>query len=384
MKVIHVVPHVSAEASGPSYSVPALCRALGTAGAEVTLMTQSLSAAETPLEPSPGFKHLLYPERGWPTQLHPSPAMRDALVTASSAADVIHNHSIWLLPNVYAGRAARRTGTPLVHAPRGTLSPAALSRSRLQKAAFWHMAQRGAFHQASLYHATASKEYQELRDFGVTKPVAVLPNGIDLPDTERPARGELRTVLYLGRIHPIKGLDLLLDSWADLPPQTRAGWQLRFVGPDEDAYARALQEKAELAGLTDVTFAGAAYGAQKTAEFLQADLYVLPTKTENFGMTVAEALSAGTPVITTRGAPWAGLESEGCGWWIERSKPELMTALSDALTKPEMALSKMGQSGRARMAREYGWDHIASRMLGAYEWLCSGQPNPAPAWVTTE
>ncbi|MFK7945741.1 MAG: glycosyltransferase [Paracoccaceae bacterium] len=384
MRLIHVVPHVSVEASGPSYSVPAMCRALGRAGADVTLMTQSKSAVESVLPPSSGFRHLLHAERGWPSKLHPSPTMRAALFAEAEKADLIHNHSIWLWPNVYAGQAARRADIPLVLAPRGTLAEPALARSRRVKRAFWTFAQRRAFDAAALYHATAPKELNELRAFGVTKPVVTLPNGIDLPAMSTSAPARVRTLLFVGRVHPIKGLDLLLDAWGGLSADVRQGWQFRIVGPDVGGHAEALQRQADTADLRDVNIVGPAFGNAKTTEYRSADLCILPSKTENFGMTVAEALAAGTPVIATKGTPWQGLETENCGWWIDRSRTALTATLVDAMSRPRDALAKMGLNGRAWMTREYGWDHIAVRMLETYEWLRQGQGSPAPDWVDTK
>ena len=379
MKAIQIVAHVGNAASGPSYSVPALGRAMGGQGCDVTLMTQHYD----PIAPSEGFRNLSYPQRSFPPGLAWSPELGSALHDMAGAVDVIHNNGVWLAPNIYPGRAARASGTPLVLAPRGTLSEAALSKSRWKKRVIWRL-QRTTFEQATCFHATAEKEYEEIRNYGLTGPVAIIPNGIDLPSpVETPAR-EGRTLLFLGRIHPIKGLDLLLETWRDLPEATRADWTLRIVGNDPDGHQAELEALVQRDRIPSVYFAGPAFGDDKTREYASADLYVLPTKTENFGMTVAESLAAGTPVITTRGAPWAGLEENKCGWWVERSKDSLAAALTDALARPPGALDAMGAKGRDWVHRAFGWQGIAADMIEVYRWLKEGRTGEPPATVRTD
>lgn len=386
MRLIHVVPHVGHEASGPSYSVPALCRALGRAGADVTLMTQTKDGTDTPLPASSGFRHAIFPERGWPRGLHPSPALASALMEAAArGTDLIHNHSVWLWPNVYPGRVARATGVPLVTAPRGALAPPNLAHGWLKKRIFWHLAQHVTYRQAGLLHATSSEEHQHLRQFGLTQPVKVVPNGIDVPDRlPAPRPGDKRILLFLARVHPLKGLPLLLDVWRHLPATARAGWEFHIAGPSALGHQQELEDFVRTHNLTDVRFLGPLYGADKWRAYAEAEIHIHPTKHENFGVVIAEAMAAGTPVITTTSTPWSGVHDHDCGWWVERSHAELTRALVDALARPPDVLAAMGARGRAWMKAEYGWDHIAGKTLAAYEWLCAGKPDPAPEWVSVQ
>ncbi|MEL7154914.1 MAG: glycosyltransferase, partial [Pseudomonadota bacterium] len=231
MKAVHVVPHIGNAASGPSYSVPALGRALGEQGCDVTLLTQAYDA----VAPSEGFQNISLPERQFPHGLHWSPQLGRVLHQQAAQADIIHNHSIWLAPNIYTGFAAKRSGVPLILSPRGVLSPAALEKSPWKKKFIWPL-QRVAFDQARCFHATAEKEYEEIRAFEQRAPVAIIPNGVDLPEAVDAAPHPDKTLLFLGRIHPIKGLDLLLEVWDDLPDALRAGWTLRIVGDDLEGH----------------------------------------------------------------------------------------------------------------------------------------------------
>ena len=385
MRLIHIVPHVGHEASGPSYSVPALCRALGRAGCDVTLMTQTKEHAEKPLAASTGFRHKIYPERGWPKGLRPSPAMASALMRAArDGAELIHNHSIWLWPNVYPGRVARDTNVHLVTAPRGALAPPNLAHGRLKKRIFWHLAQHVTYRGAGLLHATSAEEVEHLRLFGLKQPAAMVPNGIDvpevLPDTEPE---EKRVLLYLARVHPLKGLPLLLEVWRDLPADAKAAWEFRIAGPSADGHREELEAFCRSHNLTNVRFLGPLYGDDKWRAYANADIHIHPTKHENFGVVIAEAMAAGTAVLTTNSTPWAGVRDHDCGWWVERSHNALSAALLDALSRPREVLAQMGARGRNWMQAEYGWDHIAGQMVAAYEWLLAGKPNPPPDWVRT-
>ena len=171
---------------------------------------------------------------------------------------------------------------------------------------FWTTLQEAAVRSAACFHATSEQEYRDIRRAALRQPVAIVPNGIDMPTmSAKPKASGLRTLLYLGRIHPIKGIDDLLRAWQRVASQFR-DWQLRLVGPDNDGYRAQLERLSTELKLPRVMFAGPRYGADKQAEYAAADLYVLPSHTENFGMSAAEALARGVPIITTHWHALAG------------------------------------------------------------------------------
>jgi glycosyltransferase involved in cell wall biosynthesis len=183
-------------------------------------------------------------------------------------------------------------------------------------------------------------------------------------------------VLSLGRIHPIKGLVRLLYAWSKVEAGS-PGWWLKIVGPSEAGHGDELRALATALGLTRISIEGPIYGDAKTTAYRDADVFVLPTLNENFGLAVAEALATGSPVISTKGAPWSGLEIEGCGWWIDHGVEPLVAALAHAMALPRAALKAMGNKGREWMARDFSWDRIASDMLDVYLWLARrAEPPP--------
>lgn len=378
MRVIHVVPAVTEEASGPSYSVPRLCESLIEAGVVVHLATLDQGPLPVSL---PYLK--AFPLGIGPRRLGASPSMRRWLVeeAASGRVDLIHNHSLWMMPNVYPGRACRRGRCLLVVSPRGTLSTWALRRSALQKKIFWRLLQAPVLQAAACFHVTAESEYEDIRRLGFLQPVCILPNGIDLPPFAEVPKVGRRVLLFLGRMHPVKGVDSLLRSWQSVEHRF-PDWELHLAGPDNGGYLAEMQGLAAELRLERVVFRGKLLGEEKWRAYRSASLFVLPTYSENFGMTVAEALAAGTPTIVTKGAPWGGLKEQGAGWWIDIGVDPLVACLEQALGLPEMRLAEMGRAGREWMKRDYSWDRIGTQVSLAYRWLLEG--GEAPPWVRSD
>lgn len=376
MRVMQVIASIAQEASGPSYSVVRLCQSLADMAHDVRL--NSLGNAESGAlgnitHATFGQDCAFLPALG---RLRLSSDLREALQEEAGGADIIHSHGLWLMPNVYAGAAAARHDKPLVVSPRGMLSPAALQYSPHAKRLFWMVLQGRAVRVATCLHATSEQEYRDIRRFGLKQAVAIVPNGIDIPPAA-PAPGTgPRTLLYLGRLHPIKGVDNLLRAWLRLAGR-HPDWRLRLVGPDEGGHRARLERLARELALERVTLAGPRYGADKRAEYAAAELYVLPSHTENFGMSVAEALAAAVPVVTTSQTPWQQVEAEGCGWIVNPDAAALETALGQALARDRDVLAAMGRRGRAWMQRDFAWPRIAAEMVHVYCWLLHGGAAPA-------
>ena len=176
MKVIQVVPHVGNEASGPTYSVVRLAQSLADAGDDVLL----LSVKDGLLPESARFKHQIFPKSKFPSMLWRSPGLYRALKTEALNSDLIHSHSMWVMPNVYPGWVSRLKSIPLVVSPRGTMSSWALSNSAIKKRLFWWVLQKSALERAVCLHATAEQEYRDIRSAGFKQPVCVIPNGVDI------------------------------------------------------------------------------------------------------------------------------------------------------------------------------------------------------------
>lgn len=380
MHAIHIIAGLRPTDGGPTYSVPRLCRALAAAGARIDLMTVSETSAQDHSDGNYRERRFAWDGMNVPLlrAVRRSSSLAQTLRTQAPTADVVHDHGLWLLPNVYAGREAGRAHRPLIVAPRGMLSPTALSFSKTKKRIFWLMLQRSAVLRAACFHATSAQEYEEIRAFGLKQPVAIIPNGIDIESemTHASAAPATRTALSLGRLHPKKGLETLLYAWAKVEV-AHPDWRLRIVGPSENGYDAKLRALAAELNLARVSIEEPLYGADKSLAYAEANLFVLSTLNDNFAVTVAEALAAGVPVIATKGAPWKGLIEQECGWWVDLGVDALSAALDQALAMPRERLIAMGGKGRSWMRRDFSWEKVASDMLHVYHWLTQGGGRPS-------
>jgi len=372
MRMIHVVPTLSEEASGPSYSVPRLCESLIASGVAVQLAALQRPSARPSL---PYLK--TFPFGIGPARLGISPTLRRWLhvQAASGRVEIMHTHSLWMMPNVYPGHACRKSPCRLVVSPRGTLSSWALSRNAAQKKIFWRWMQEPALRAAACFHATAESEYEDVRRCGFRQPVCILPNGVDLPPLMLTRSSGRRQLLFLGRIHPKKGVELLLRAWQVAAPRF-PDWELRIAGPGEAKYVAQMAALALDLRVERIAFSGPVYGENKLRAYRQASLFILPTHSENFGMSVAEALAAGTPAIVTRGAPWSGLVEHAAGWWIDYGLDPLVGCLEQALSTSPQRLDEMGRAGHAWMQRDFCWERIAGQFVTTYQWMLEGGETP--------
>jgi glycosyltransferase involved in cell wall biosynthesis len=181
--------------------------------------------------------------------------------------------------------------------------------------------------------------------------------------------------MFLSRLHPGKGADMLLQSWKKLQYKF-PDWELVLAGPINDNYSRNITNLAKELNCKRITFTGEVTGQIKTDTFTNSDLFVLPTSSENFCFVIAEAFAHGLPVITTKGAPWQGIEKENCGWWIDKNEDELVACLSHAMTLPSAQLKEMGVRGREWMKRDFTWEVFGKKMYNAYNWLLGKGDKP--------
>jgi glycosyltransferase involved in cell wall biosynthesis len=357
MKVFMSATSLDPAYGGPAFSVSRLASALADAGVEIGLWSADGSASATELLPASGAVRRLDGE------------LRSA--AAAFGPDVSHDNGLWLPHNHRIADLAREARWPRVVSTRGMLEPWAVRHKRWKKAAAWRLYQRRDLERAAVLHATAVPEAENLAALGLKPPIRTIANGVDLPAPEahpaqRPQDG-VGTAVFLGRIYPVKGLPMLIEAWARVRP---ANWRLVVAGPDEAGHRRVVEAAVAAGGLGDVvSFPGPISGQAKADLLRGADLFVLPSHSESFGMALAEALAHGTPVLTTTAVPWPALETRQCGWRAPPTVEGLAEALRVATGVSRQTLRAMGAAGRELVGAEYGWPRIANEFIALYEAL---------------
>ena len=379
MRVLHVSPYFppARPYGGPPVSVLGLCHGLQRAGVEVEVVTTTANGqADLPASPPDGEIYdgvrVQYAARSFPQRFFGA-RVRGPLIDALSRANVCHIHGVWNVPEWWASYLARKAAVPYVISPRGMLQPEAMQRGRRRQAAAFALVDRGNLAGAALLHATSDQEAVAIRALGLGAPIAVVPNGVDL-DGAAATSGGYRArlgipagafvVLFLGRMHRIKRLDLLADAFASLQG-THPGMHLVLAGHDEDRLVPGLLARLNGQG-GQVHAIDGIHGADKWALLKDADVMVQCSDSESFGQSVVESLASGVPVIATRTCPWRELEARDCGFWVDQTAPAIAAAIRTLVEDPARR-AQMGTRAATVARDHYSWDVLAPRMVRLYE-----------------
>lgn len=378
MKAAHLIHSVDNDATGTSTAVRGLCRALDREGIAIDLLTLDWTAPQA----DERFIHR-FSLKGWPRRLGRSMEMRAWLETQARANNdfIMHAHELWMMTGYYPYRVRRQyPGSRLMFSAHGSLSKFSMASGSRLKPIYWAAVQRRALAAADCLHATSVEECLDMRRLGFRAPIAIIPNGVLVPEHRVRSDQDSRTILYLGRLHPEKGLAALLDAWS-LVEKRLAPWTLHLIGPDPIGYRTELQSHANRLGLQNVVFGGAVAGDIKLGQIERAEVLVLPSPSENFGMVVAEALAMGVPVVATSGTPWAELATRRTGWYCGTHACEIANALLNAAMTSLSERRAMGERGRIWMAECFGWENVGNHMAATYSWLAHG--GTRPEWIDT-
>lgn len=383
IKVIHCAGSLSEKIGGPAHSVPGLCRSLLDNDIDVTLCRVGDSDRVHLVD---GLKNSFVPESRLPVIGYTLAGNMEKEISKYQF-DLVHTHCVWHMAGVAAAKAAEKAGVPHIITLRGMLTSWAISHKRIKKQIAWHLYQKKILEKAACIHCTSQDEMDDYRKLGLRNPVAIIPNGVDLPgnlpdnsrqrlDSKWPELEGKKLLVFFSRINPKKGLDMLIDVW-ERSSARKNNWHLVIAGPDENNYEAELRHQVEIKCLNDsVLFTGALYGEEKALLLTGTDLFILPTYSENFGIAVGEAMAYGKPVITTTGAPWQDIEQYNCGWWVKPTVADISDALEQAIDSCLQELSGMGDRGRGLIAEKYCWKQIAAKMADIYKWLIKDGDKP--------
>lgn len=376
MKILHVSPsfYPTRAYGGTIRSGYGLCRGLANLGCDVRVLTTDTDGLGRMLDvPNEHdvqvdglrirYCHKLFRHSVSPQML---PALREYV----QWADVVHLTAVYSFPTFPTLSYCRWFRKPLVWSPRGSLQRWDQS-TRVAAKYLWERAcLELVLREKLILHTTSEDEASQSRARFPGVYTVVVRNGVELPTEIRrtgPA-GKLR-IAYLGRLHPVKGIELLLDA-CKLLDQTSEPWQLSIAGSGESGYANSLHSKVADLGLqAHVDFLGEVAGETKENLFANSDVVIVPSHVENFGMVIAEALTHEVPVIASKGTPWEGLHTNNCGLWVENDPQTLAAAIHQIRTMP---LREMGRRGRCWMEREFSWHSVCGQMLAVFE-QCLGR-----------
>ena len=374
MKQLHIVQSIASDFGGLGLAALRYAQALALTNTNVSLFIVDRSKEEICVDSAVGAVNL---DGGGGTGLI-SRVITLKQYLDQFSFDVVHIHGTWTPILAVASYLASSKGIPVVVSPHGCLEPWALQHRGLKKRLALALYQKRIFSKAAMMVATARQELESIRWLDIETPVAVIPNGVDIPHVRTHSKVDERKFLFLSRIHPKKGLPDLVAAWAAV---RKPGWRVVVAGPDEEGHLDEILTQIDALGLRgDFEFTGLVTGDRKEALYADADVFVLPTHSENFGIAVAEALARGVPVITTTGAPWEDVETWRCGWWVKPGVAGVAGALVAAMNTPREELSKMGQRGMQLVKEKYSWDQIGRDALEAYQWML-GHSEQRPDFV---
>jgi glycosyltransferase involved in cell wall biosynthesis len=380
---IEVLPHLDAKYGGIATSAPRASRAAASAGphrsslAAFCLPEEAITTVDGPVDVFP-FGRLK-----WLT----SAALRRRFTQALTPADAYHIHGLWQEHCAMTAAHASRAHKPYVVSTHGMLDAWALANKAFKKRLYAALAQRRLLKHAACIRALTQNERDDCRRFGLRNPVAVIPNGVDIPEASSdeffarfPELRGKRIVLFMGRVHYKKGPALLCQAWARIH-RSFPDAHLVIAGPDFEDTARGVKQLIADNALTDsVSMPGLLHAPLTWSALRAAHTFVLPSYSEGFSRAVLEAMGSGVPVIVTRTCNVPEVAAHECGLVIEADEQALADALSDMLRAPGRELSRLGGNGQRLVRERFSWDVVGQQLAGLYRWVLGGGAPPFEVW----
>jgi glycosyltransferase involved in cell wall biosynthesis len=391
MKILHVIANLAPRYGGPSQACWEMARAVARLGHEVSIYTTNQDGpGELPVPVDrpvwrEGVEIRYFPiqtPRFWGTSLPLARALRRQI----PAFDLVHLHSLYLFHNLVTGHWCRRYQVPYIVRPHGTLDPYIYRRHRGRKLLMELLFERRNLRGAAALHFTTAEEQELAAPHTCGTPGLVVPLGLNWEEYEvmpepwqfrarYPEIGDQPLILFFGRINFKKGLDILARAFGEVA-RMRADARLVIAGPDNEGWGERVRAWLAAAGVLDrTTFTGMLLGPEKLAVLKDADLFVLPSYSENFGLAVIEALAAGLPVIISDKVNiWREVESAGAGAVIPCDPQALANAILELLSQPEAA-AHMGRQGRSLVQARFTWPGVARSLAEAYARILDAHPH---------
>ncbi len=300
-----------------------------------------------------------------------SPFFTEILQRSKAGARYIfHLHGLWSPTVRRAARFAVRHNIPYFLSSSGMLSAWCLGGKSFKKKLGWGLIQKKDIENAACILTTSEAEKVDVSGLIPGQKIVVVPIGCNERKDKQsvtlvsPGNGSVRRALSVGRLNRVKGYAELIRAWSKVRPE---GWTLAIAGPDEKGYMKKLKSLITNLQLSNsIVLLGEVDDDAKWALMDDCDLYIAPSKSENFGMAIAEALQSGLPVITTTGTPWREIVEHQCGWWVKPVAASLEKALKEATSLDRESLNEKGENARKLIADKYSWKNIAEETVELY------------------
>jgi len=373
MKVLHSISSLNLSSGGPSLSVWSLVTGLRKLHVDAEIVTYQSKQQNNEMIgeglflntiPSPRFQRF-----GYSSLLNSN--------IQNTSYDIYHGHGLWQYSVHSMAKAAIKKNKPYIISPRGMLYPEAMQKSAWFKKLAIPLFQKDDLKKATVLHATCKQELEHIRRFGFKNPVAIIPNSIDIkiPGKQAKPENQKKRVGFIGRFVTIKNIENLIKAWSETG-KNKPNWELVLIGDGEASYKASLMRLAESLDIQNISFMGFLSGEEKETALQSLNYLVLPSKSENFGMVVPEALIREIPVIASKGTPWEELITHHAGWWIDIGVQPLVKALDEALNLPEEQRKQMGRNGRELVEEKYSIEAVAAKMIQLYKWILNEGDKP--------
>lgn len=299
-----------------------------------------------------------------------------------SDTDILHIHGLWRYPHLFINSWKRKTCKPVVVTPHGMLDPYILKMQGPVKRFIGRFLFKNTFNVIDCYHALCKKEMQDIRAYGLKQPVAIIPNGINLPNENIKFQSfdDKNHLLYLGRLHPKKGVDLLIKAIAGIKLENSLflnNWTIDIVGWDHENTKKSLEELVVKYELEDnIIFHGGLFGEDKIRMYAISDAYILPSYGEGLPMTVLEAWSWNLPVLITENCNLPEGFDAKAAIKIDTNVDSVINGLEKLFNMSDEDRIKMGQNGYELVKEEFTWNSSAKKMTILYNWLLNGGEKP--------
>ncbi len=290
--------------------------------------------------------------------------------------DVLHINSLWMYPSVITRQWHDSTKKPYVITVNGMLDPWALNNSKWKKVIAGFLYEKENLKKASCIIANSLKELKAIRNYGLTNPVAIIPNGVDLPviNEVNKSGNNRKKLLYLGRIHPKKGSEALIEAWNTANHKEDTGWDLDIVGWGAEKDIAQLQE--QISNVPTIHFLGPKFGLEKDAVFRQADAFILPSYSEGMPMAVLEAWSYQLPVLITSACNLEIGYQREAAIKIQPEVNSLKNSLADLFSLESKKIAQIGYNGRKLVEENFSWIKASEQLEAVYQWITGKKTKP--------